>query len=313
MAWAFVPSLGKLILGLFQLLLFGSELFMRETPPRLDQHGLLLILYLFLLLLDDRYIEPALGYLALKKVSKGGQLLGKVDDTITGGKVTDWTENISDPILKKRDDFVEWACGNRSSAATHQVQYASTGIMMAKGSPSAPTGDSKCLAEQILGKSDKKDDFPSKTQDTNTKSADSFYQGLKNSKTYKPVQYEGTTKVDGKVRDISRRVYQRKDINWNVIDPETGMTNLERAKDGRPPLGQDGKPLQLHHIIQKEAGPMVEIVEMTHRQYKKQLHGLVGKGQSFRNDPVLDKQYNNFRAKYWKWRAEQIQKEADKK
>jgi len=104
----------------------------------------------------DRYIEPALGYLALKKVGKGGQLLGKVDDTITGGKVTDWTENISDPILKKRDDFVEWACGNRSSAATHQVQYASTGIMMAKGSPSAPTGDSKCLAEQILGKSDER-------------------------------------------------------------------------------------------------------------------------------------------------------------
>lgn len=51
LAWAFVPYLGKLILGLFQLLLFGSELFMRETP-RLDQHGLLLILYLFLLLLD---------------------------------------------------------------------------------------------------------------------------------------------------------------------------------------------------------------------------------------------------------------------
>ncbi len=28
-------------------------------------------------------------------------------------------------------------------------------------------------------------------------------------------------------------------------------------------------------------------------------------GGSFRNDPVLLKQYNNFRAVYWKWRAKQ--------
>ncbi len=27
---------------------------------------------------------------------------------------------------------------------------------------------------------------------------------------------------------------------------------------------------------------------------------------NFRNDPLMDKQYNNFRAAYWKWRAQQI-------
>ena len=29
-------------------------------------------------------------------------------------------------------------------------------------------------------------------------------------------------------------------------------------------------------------------------------------GRKFRNDPILNKQYNNFRCSYWKWRAEQI-------
>lgn len=31
-------------------------------------------------------------------------------------------------------------------------------------------------------------------------------------------------------------------------------------------------------------------------------------GGSFRNDPVLKRQYDNFRSKYWRWRAKQIDK-----
>lgn len=49
---------------------------------------------------------------------------------------------------------------------------------------------------------------------------------------------------------------------------------------------------------------MAEVREVTHRECKRTLHGLVGKGDSFRNDPNLKKQYNNFRNAYWKWRAE---------
>ena len=51
---------------------------------------------------------------------------------------------------------------------------------------------------------------------------------------------------------------------------------------------------------------MVEIREITHQEYYSQLHGLIEDGASFRNNPVLNKQYNNFRRSYWKWRAEQI-------
>ena len=78
--------------------------------------------------------------------------------------------------------------------------------------------------------------------------------------------------------------------------------------NGEAPIGNDGRPIQLHHVIQKESGPMVEIREVTHTEYHRVLHGLVSKGNSFRNDPVLDRQYKNFRRKYWKWRAEQYLK-----
>ena len=91
-----------------------------------------------------------------------------------------------------------------------------------------------------------------------------------------------------------------------MIDPDTGATNLQRASKGRPPLGSDGNSIQLHHVTQQEPGAMVEILESTHQKYKKQLHGLVGSGESFRNNTVLDKQYNNFRSSYWKWRVTQI-------
>ena len=93
---------------------------------------------------------------------------------------------------------------------------------------------------------------------------------------------------------------------FNYFDETTGLTNLERMQAGKPPIGSDGNPIQLHHILQKEVGPMVEIREITHQEYYSQLHGVIEDGASFRNNPVLNKQYNNFRCSYWKWRAEQI-------
>jgi hypothetical protein len=79
-------------------------------------------------------------------------------------------------------------------------------------------------------------------------------------------------------------------------------------KKGRAPIGSDGKSIQLHHLTQQESGSMVEILESTHQKYSSQLHGLIEDGQSFRNNPTLEKQYNNFRSKYWKWRYEQFTK-----
>ncbi|WP_226545975.1 HNH/ENDO VII family nuclease [Bacillus thuringiensis] len=127
-------------------------------------------------------------------------------------------------------------------------------------------------------------------------------------KNYKDVEYTGTTKVNGEVSDISRRVFQRLDIDYMRIDPKTGMTNLQLMKKGRAPIWQDGTAIELHHLIQREPGSMVELPGSMHKEYYKILHGLVENGGSFRNDPVLKKQYENFRSKYWRWRAKQIDK-----
>ncbi len=68
----------------------------------------------------------------------------------------------------------------------------------------------------------------------------------------------------------------------------------------------DGTKIELHHLLQEEPGTMVEIPASMHDEYYKILHGLVGDGESFRNNPILEKQYNNFRSKYWRWRARNL-------
>ncbi|MDO4468201.1 MAG: HNH/ENDO VII family nuclease [Bacillota bacterium] len=100
---------------------------------------------------------------------------------------------------------------------------------------------------------------------------------------FTPVQFEGTVKVNGIERDVSRRVYQRNDIDFNYVDKNTGQTNLHRMLKGNAPYGHDGKPLELYHILQKEAGPMVEIQETTHMEYKRILHGLRGANKQILN------------------------------
>lgn len=132
--------------------------------------------------------------------------------------------------------------------------------------------------------------------------------GARRYKLFTPVQFTGTVKVNGEIRDVSRRVYQRHDIDFSYFDEDSGLTNLERMLKGNAPYGQDKKPLELHHILQKEAGPMVEIHETTHQEYKRILHGLCSAGESFRNDKSLDSQYRNFKRAYWKWRAQQYLK-----
>lgn len=130
-------------------------------------------------------------------------------------------------------------------------------------------------------------------------------QGALNRKvSFTRVKFKGTVKVNGVERDVSRRVYQRSDIDFEFIDENTGLSNLERMLKGNAPYGIDNKPIELHHILQMEIGPMVEIHETTHLEYKQILHGLVGSGNSFRNNKELDSQYRNFKRIYWKWRAQ---------
>ncbi|MCM3617901.1 T7SS effector LXG polymorphic toxin [Sutcliffiella horikoshii] len=125
---------------------------------------------------------------------------------------------------------------------------------------------------------------------------------------YTAVEVKGTVKVGGKEVDVSRRVYQIEiDKNYVPNNPKAlGKSNGELMKKGKSPYivknGVESK-VELHHLIQKEPGGMVEIAEFAHDKYDSALHGLVENGTSFRNNPELEKMYNNFRSNYWKMRA----------
>ena len=121
---------------------------------------------------------------------------------------------------------------------------------------------------------------------------------------YNPEWFECAVKVGNTERDVSRRVYQRDSIM--DMSGENAAENIARMKRGSAPIGLDGNSVELHHLLQMEPGPLAEMLESTHSKYK-QLHKLGGYKMSFRNDPTLDKQFKNFKRRYWKWRASQME------
>lgn len=90
-------------------------------------------------------------------------------------------------------------------------------------------------------------------------------------------------------------------IDWGSKDA-LGRTNKERAEQGLAPLDEKGKPIELHHIGQKNDGPLAELKVDEHR----------GKG----NDGILHdktkeseidrKAFDEKREDHWKARANEI-------
>ena len=73
-------------------------------------------------------------------------------------------------------------------------------------------------------------------------------------------------------------------------------------KDGRPPIGFDGKRVELHHMLQEEPGPLAEV--------SKTLHGKVPNKQvvvSFRKNPNLNASYESYRSEYWEIRVKDFE------
>jgi RHS repeat-associated protein len=98
-----------------------------------------------------------------------------------------------------------------------------------------------------------------------------------------------------------RRVYQIA-IDWTRID-RNGLTNVERARRGQPPIGDDLQAVNLHHILQQEPGPMAEVSASVHQRGQGPLHRLRAEG-TFREDALLTKQADAFKRAYWRWRVQ---------
>ena len=224
----------------------------------------------------------------------GGQLI----DWMLNGRLSEWGKIYNahlDEGMSETEAFGEMVKAVGPELTVHTVAGGISGAGFAVIHMLAASKDNRPMKQETIEKTNQEGERNRNENESGS-----------STKLYSPVEYKGSVKVNGEVRDVSRRVYQRNDIDINYYDEVTGLTNLERMQAGKPPIGSDGKPIQLHHILQREAGPMVEIRETTHQGYYSQLHGLIEDSASFRNDPILNKQYNNFRRSYWKWRAEQI-------
>ena len=106
-------------------------------------------------------------------------------------------------------------------------------------------------------------------------------------------------KADLQEKDVEgRKCLIKKDIDADQKD-EFGRRNKKRMEEGHPPLNREGERLELHHIGQKNKGPLAELTMNEHR----------GKG----NDGILhDKkreseidrnEFTKERKEHWKDRA----------
>jgi hypothetical protein len=92
---------------------------------------------------------------------------------------------------------------------------------------------------------------------------------------------------------LGNKVYQRPDL------VQATSENLERMRNGRPPIGPDGFAIQLHHMLQTMDGPLAEVTQTFHQTYGKILNinpNTIGS--------VIDRSaFATWRASYWIQRA----------
>lgn len=111
--------------------------------------------------------------------------------------------------------------------------------------------------------------------------------------------YENAPLEPGQVN--GKDVLLRTDIDYDKVDI-FGRSNLERMQLGLAPLDSEGKPIELHHIGQKQDSPLAELSRDEHRGKGNDnvLHNKLKESEIDRED--FDKE----RQDHWKARADQI-------
>ncbi|MGI6198803.1 MAG: HNH/ENDO VII family nuclease [Candidatus Cloacimonadaceae bacterium] len=99
-----------------------------------------------------------------------------------------------------------------------------------------------------------------------------------------------------------RTVLVRDDIDPNMKD-QFGMTNVERTKEGKAALGNDGAPTELHHIGQRHDSPLAELTQTEHRKYYSDLHSSLVKKSDI--DRSL---FDTERMNHWEERSKDFEK-----
>ena len=103
-------------------------------------------------------------------------------------------------------------------------------------------------------------------------------------------------------------VYQRSDIDWDMVRKSgdkrfIGKTNAEAAKFGLAPQLADGSFATLHHVGQKNIGPLIEASTRYHgigTIGQNILHGQYGRNKPHPENPVDHTVWDSEKREYWK-------------
>lgn len=92
-------------------------------------------------------------------------------------------------------------------------------------------------------------------------------------------------------------------VDNSTFDPDfidgNGFSNRERMASGLAPIGNDGYPVNLHHLDQTNNGSVVEMTQSIHRQNYFKIHTNTGEYPSLIDRPS----FTAWRNSYWRWRS----------
>ena len=146
--------------------------------------------------------------------------------------------------------------------------------------------------------------------------SDEIIENIKNMKQYEILKNANLVEVEINGRKCLIRTDIDLDKKWDTGKyDENGnpiyKTNRERMAEGKPPLDNNGKPIELHHLGQKTDSPLVELTEEEHRTGEFE-NGK--KNQSLWHDNSIETEIHGDnegkwaqeRDAYWKLRSEQV-------
>lgn len=108
--------------------------------------------------------------------------------------------------------------------------------------------------------------------------------------------YKNANLREAEINNI--KVLIRDDIDLNIKD-DFGKSNLERMREGKAPLDENGNYYELHHIGQLNDSPLAELTIDEHQKNYKILHT--------DKESVIDRgKFNIIRSEHWKTRAEML-------
>ena len=120
-------------------------------------------------------------------------------------------------------------------------------------------------------------------------------------------QYEIYKKADLHEEEVNGRKCLVKNIDMDYVDPKTGKTNRELMADGKSPIDSNtGEKIELHHMNQDHDGPFAELCENSEHGDGNHSTLHPKSENSWRNDPELNKQYNNVdKPSHWEERSKE--------